>query len=104
MKNTIAGFARQLVCGALGIILGLMPVTAYGQDRLKTMPGYDQYQKMASQIPGSVKPGTMQVKWLDGGKAFEFRRDGKNYRYDVATRTAAEAEPSPAAARASPRC
>ncbi|MBL8189748.1 MAG: DPP IV N-terminal domain-containing protein [Acidobacteria bacterium] len=74
-----------------------MPMTANAQDRLKTMPGYDQYQKMATQIQGSVRPGILQVKWLDGGKAFEFRRDGKNIRYDVATRTAAEAEPSTAA-------
>jgi len=100
MKNTIAGFVRQFVCGVLAIALGLMPVTAGAQDRLKTMPGYDRFQKMASQIPGSVKPGTLQVKWLDGGKAFEFRRDGKNFRYDVATRTAAEAEPSAAASTA----
>ncbi len=97
MKNTIACFVRRVVCGVLVIALGLMPMTANAQDRLKTMPGYDQYQKMATQIQGSVRPGTLQVKWLDGGKAFEFRRDGKNFRYDVATRTAAEAEPSTAA-------
>lgn len=97
MKNTIACFVRRVVCGALVVALGLMSVTANAQDRLKTMPGYDQYQKMATQIQGSVRPGTLQVKWLDGGKAFEFRRDGKNFRYDVATRTAAEAEPSTAA-------
>lgn len=97
MKKTIECVARQLVCGVLVLAIGLMPVTASAQDRLKTMPGYDQYQKMATQIQGSVRPGTLQVKWLDGGKAFEFRRDGKNIRYDVATRTAAEAEPSTAA-------
>jgi dipeptidyl-peptidase-4 len=96
MKNTIACFVRQFVCGVLALALGLMPVSANAQDRLKTMPGYDQYQKMASQIPGSVRSGALQVKWLDGGKAFEFRRDGKNFRYDVATRTTAEAEPSAA--------
>ncbi len=95
MKKKIEHFARPFVCGVLTVAVCLMPVGA--QDRLKTMPGYDQFQKMATQIQGSVKPGTLQVKWLDGGKAFEFRRDGKNFRYDVATRTAAEAEPSPAA-------
>lgn len=97
MKKTVECFVRRFVCGVLVFAVCLMPVTASAQDRLKTMPGYDQYQKMATQIQGSVKPGTLQVKWLDGGKAFEFRRDGKTYRYDVATRTSAEAEPSPAA-------
>lgn len=98
MKKKIERFARRFVCGVLAVAVCLMPVGA--QDRLKTMPGYDQFQKMAAQIQGSVKSGALQVKWLDGGKAFEFRRDGKNYRYDVATRTSAEAEPSSAAAPA----
>ena len=97
MKNTIACFVRRVVCGVLVVALGLMPLTANAQDRLKTMPGYDQYQKMATQIQGSVRPGILQVKWLDSGKAFEFRRDGKTFRYDVTTRTSAEAEPSAAA-------
>lgn len=97
MKNTIACFVRRVVCGVLVVALGLMPMTANAQDRLKAMPGYDQYQKMATQIQGSVRPGILQVKWLDGGKAFEFRRDGKTFRYDVTTRTSAEAEPSAAA-------
>ncbi len=77
--------------------VSLSPISATAQDRLKTMPGYDQFQKMSGQIAGSVKPGTLAVKWLDGGKAFEFRRDGKTFRYDVATKTAVEAEPSSAA-------
>ncbi len=97
MKKTIANAFQRTLCGVLILAVGLSPISAVAQDRLKTMPGYDQYQKMSSQIAGSVKPGTMQVKWLDGGKAFEFRRDGKTFRYDLATKTSAEAEPSPAA-------
>ena len=97
MTKKIANAFQQTLCGVLILAVSLSPISASAQDRLKTMPGYDQYQKMSSQIAGSVKPGTMQVKWLDGGKAFEFRRDGKTFRYDVATKSAAEAEPSPAA-------
>ncbi len=96
MNNMFANAFQRTLCGVLILAVGLSPISAAAQDRLKTMPGYDQYQKMSSQIAGSVKPGTMQVKWLDGGKAFEFRRDGKTFRYDVATKTSAEAEPSPA--------
>src|SRR5882724_3964771 len=72
-----------------------------GQDRLKTMPGYEQYQKMRSRIAGSVKLGSLPVTWLEDGKAFEYRKDGKRYRFDVATLTAAEittpsTQPAPA--------
>jgi dipeptidyl-peptidase-4 len=86
---------KNSLCGALMIALNLLPLTA--QDRLKTMPGYAQYQKMRNEIPGSVKLGSLQVKWLDGGKAFEYQRDGKVYRYDVSTRQAIEATASAAA-------
>ena len=81
---------------ALLISLGLSPITSRAQDRLKTMPGYDQYQKMSKEIPGSVKLGTVNVKWQDGGKSFDYYKDGKTYRYDIASRATAETGPAPA--------
>ncbi len=63
-----------------------------GQDRLKAMPGYARFQEKSREIPGSVKPGNLTVTWRDGGKAFEYRKDGKTYRYDIAARKAEEAE------------
>ena len=60
------------------------------QDRLKTMPGYSQYEKMARELPGAVKSGALGVTWKDA-HTFEYTRDGKLYRYDVAARTATEA-------------
>jgi dipeptidyl-peptidase 4 len=74
----------------------LATASVQSQDRLKTMPGYEQYSKMSREISGSVKSGNLSVKWLEGGKAFEYRKDGKTYRYDVATRNAAEASSSSA--------
>ncbi|MBK9314248.1 MAG: DPP IV N-terminal domain-containing protein [Acidobacteria bacterium] len=74
---------------ALAIGLSAMP-SAGAQDRLKSMPGYEQFQKVGQKIAGSVKPGVLQVVWKDGGKSFEFRRDGKLYRYDVASRQSSE--------------
>jgi dipeptidyl-peptidase-4 len=74
-----------LACAATGL---------NAQDRLKSMPGYDQYQKMASQIPGSVKSGAINGTWVDSGKALQYSRDGKTWRYDLATRTLAEAPPA----------
>ncbi len=72
------------------LILPTMLGAVNGQDRLKTMPGYEQFQKMNPQIRGSVKPGSLSVTWKDDGKAFEYQKDGKRYRYDVAAGKATE--------------
>ena len=39
----------------------LLQVSTGAQDRLKTMPGYQQYQKVAQEIPGAVKLGSRWV-------------------------------------------
>jgi dipeptidyl-peptidase-4 len=62
-----------------------------GQDRLKSMPGYEHYVKMSGEIPGSVRLGVVRsVKWRDGGKAVEYRKDNKTWRYEIASTTLAE--------------
>lgn len=81
---------RTAACTVLAI--GIVWVSLAGlqaQDRLKSMPGFDRYQEMSGKIPGSVKQGTLFATWKEGGKAFEYRKDGKLYRFDVA---AAKAE------------
>ena len=40
---------------------------------------------MSKEIPGSVKMGTVAVTWKDNGQSFEYRHDGKAYRFDFAT-------------------
>ena len=75
---------------ALALSLAAAPSVVGAQDRLKTMPGYEQYARVAPQIVGSVKLGTLQAFWIDTGNAFEYQRDNKWYRYDVATRKAGE--------------
>ena len=58
---------------------------------------------MSRKIPGSVKLGSLSVTWLEGGKAFEYGKQGKRYRYDVALRRAVEIPPSaPTAAGKAP--
>lgn len=87
MKTRIA----RILTHALALSLTLSLVSpAFAQDRLKTMPGYDQFQKMSREMAGAAKLGTLQVFWKDGGKAIEYRKDGKNFRYDLATKQAAE--------------
>ncbi len=64
------------------------------QDRLRTMPGYAQYQKMAKEIPGAVRGGALTVAWKDIA-TFEYVREGKQYRYNVATRAATQIGDAP---------
>jgi dipeptidyl-peptidase-4 len=96
MKNRIALNLNTSVVVALIIAIGVFPITSRAQDRLKTMPGYDRYEKMSKDIPGSVKGGSLSVKWQDGGKSFNYYKDGKSYHYDIATKTATEAGSAPA--------
>jgi dipeptidyl-peptidase-4 len=74
----------------LGVALIVLTavVCAYpsAQDRLKTMPGYEQFQKMSREIPGSVKLGSVAAQWKEDGSSFEYAWDGKRYRYDIATK------------------
>src|SRR5262245_62290582 len=61
--------------------------SSVAQDRLKAMPGYERYQKMNREMTNAVKLGSLSVTWKENGNAFEYQRDGKRYRYDIATRT-----------------
>jgi dipeptidyl-peptidase-4 len=85
------------LAGALALLLWAAVGVAGAQDRLKTMPGYEQYQQMSRQIPGSVRMGALAVAWKDGGKALLYRKDGKSYRYDIATGKEVEAADADAA-------
>ena len=91
MKHRLPSVVRlALPAAPLAVALGLLQVSTAAQDRLKTMPGYQQYQKMMQAIPGAVKLGSLGVTWSPDGKSFEYFNDGKRYRFDVATRTATE--------------
>jgi len=82
---------RLLVSTAAAAVLavGLSGITIDAQDRLKSMPGYAQFEKMSREIPTAVKPGALAVTWTDA-HTFEYPRDGKRYRYDVLTKSASE--------------
>ena len=56
------------------LALAVLPSALVAQDRLKTMPGYEQYSRVAPQIAGSVKLGSVQPFWSDSGAAFEYQR------------------------------
>lgn len=60
------------------------------QDRLKTLPGYEQYQRVAGQLSSAVRSGDLSVTWSGDSRSFEYQREGKRFRYDVAMRQATE--------------
>src|SRR4051812_9526226 len=91
-------------CFVVAVLAMYVQVTG-AQDRLKSMPGYDQFEKMSRQIPAAVKSGALAATWRGG--SVEYSRDGKRYRFAPASRTSSEippaaAEPSRSAARARP--
>jgi dipeptidyl-peptidase-4 len=80
---------NRLTLAALALA-AIVPA-ARGQDRLKMMPGYDQYIRMASQRATAVKSGQIIGTWADSGKAFDYLWEGKRYRFDVATKKVIDA-------------
>ncbi|MEN9791578.1 MAG: hypothetical protein RLZZ63_1236 [Gemmatimonadota bacterium] len=57
------------------------------------MPGYERYAAMAPKLASSLKSGAITPQWADDGSSFEFTRDGKRFRYTVATKAVTEAGP-----------
>ncbi len=59
------------------ILLLAFALSVSAQDKLKSMPGYSQYQTMAPQIRNSLKSGSISVKWSDDGSSFEYQQNKK---------------------------
>ena len=89
---------HRLSAAGLAALL-MLPLGLAAQDRLKTMPGYDAAQRMAREAPRAIT-GVTGITWTEDGRAVDYRRDGKQYRYDVGLQRASEiAETPPAEAR-----
>ena len=69
--------------------ISLLPVALIVQDRLQTMPGHQQYERMAREIPSAIKSGALSVTWT-GNTTFEYMKGGKQYRFDVTARRSSE--------------
>jgi dipeptidyl-peptidase-4 len=79
--------AVRFLVAAAAVFASVLP-PASAQDRLKSLPGYAQYQKMAPQIAGAVKSGAITPSWHADGRSFEYTVEGKRYRYDLVSRQA----------------
>jgi dipeptidyl-peptidase-4 len=85
---TILLLRRLAVWLAPVLCLLILPPCAPAQDRLKSMPGYEQYQRMLRASTNAVKLGALSVTWTNNSQAFDYRQDGKRYRYDIVQRRA----------------
>ncbi|UZD23628.1 S9 family peptidase [Algoriphagus halophytocola] len=63
---------------------------SHAQDKLQSMPGYEQYQEIAPQIRGSVESGALNTSWKEDGSGFEYVKDGKKYYYSLKSKSATE--------------
>jgi dipeptidyl-peptidase 4 len=80
---------------SLALVAAVLQIPTGAQDRLKGMPGYEQYQKMTAAVGnGAVRSGVINANWSDDGASFEYTFDGKRYRYDLATRNATDLGPA----------
>src|SRR6185503_19645064 len=68
------------------------------QDRLRTMPGYEQFQKMQGQTQGAMVSGAVNAAWSADNTSFSYVTGGKAYRFDIATMKPMETGDAPAPA------
>ena len=86
---------HRIRTAALSAMLGL-PLALAAQDRLKTMPGYEAAQRIAREAPAAITGGASGVTWVEEGRAFEYVRDGKRFRFDLSQQRATEINTSSA--------
>ena len=52
------------------------------------MPGYGHYKMMSELMTNVVKLGALSVTWTNEGRAFDYQKDGRRFRYDIGARKA----------------
>lgn len=77
---------------AVPLLLLAASAAACAQENLSEMPRYDRYQRIGTQSRGAVVPGVVHADWAQDSRSFVYDRDGKWYRYDLATREAKETD------------
>lgn len=65
-------------------VLSLGTITAVSaQDKLKEMPGYEQYIEIAPQIRRSIVTSPSYVKWNNEGTAFQYKKGGETKEFTI---------------------
>ena len=74
------------------IIFTLCLNMSFTQDKLKKMPGYERYSKVAPKIRNSVKLVSRVYNWNANSSSFEYNFNGKRLKYDIASGKTIEVE------------
>ncbi|HEX5215837.1 MAG TPA: DPP IV N-terminal domain-containing protein [Vicinamibacterales bacterium] len=96
--RSITAIVAGIGAGTLALAGGLHAQQAAPLDRLRTMPGVEQYTKMAPQLNGSILSGAIAPTWAADGQSFSYALNGKLLRFDVAAMKAVETGDAPVAA------
>ncbi len=83
---------HTVLISRVALLFGLIgcALSVWGQDRLKTMPGYERYERISRESANAFTSGAVTVTWRDEGKAFEYSFGGKRFRYDITTKSRTE--------------
>jgi dipeptidyl-peptidase 4 len=92
----------KLLTGNFLAAMFLAPTDVVAQDRLPSMPGYDNYRKQQERRRGLTLSDWRFLAWSDDGKTFTFQQAGKMMTYSVASKKSAESKPRTAAPAARP--
>lgn len=79
----ILQFQKQFFLSAFIILFSAITVQSVAQDKIKNMPGYEQYQKMAPQLYYAVDRISPNVIWSDDGKTFTYKDNDQVHTFDV---------------------
>ena len=82
---------RSLLVAAFVLSVSL-PTQALGQDKIKNMPGYDQYTEMSPELRTAFVSGAVNASWAEDSGSFEYVYAGQRYRYDVKAKEAVAIE------------
>ena len=110
--------------GALAAALAITPPPSHAQDRLKSMPGYDQFTKNAPMYQGVIKTGAVTgvgagsgrgggrgalpgapanpnaIVWSVDGKGVDYSWDSKRFHFDFGSKKIADVAVTPVDAAA----
>ena len=84
------------------ILVTAVIIPTGAQDRLRGMPGFDQFQKMQTALQGgqALVSGAINPAWAADAKSFTYTLSGKTYKFDVSSLQATQIESaSPAQGR-----
>jgi dipeptidyl-peptidase-4 len=89
MKTAIVRAATMRVAATV-LALACVAATAHAQDRLKSMPGYQEYMKMSAEratLGMGGRGGGGTIAWSPDSKSVDYENDGNRLRLTVASRT-----------------